>query len=106
MQFETRKPDMLKAPSRGFGLIVFSKLRFSVPVDVRTGHAIAEALRLEEESGRRCKMSTKLNGELEIIFASHDVVSLRAAINTNLRLVSSSLRSIKAAEMTDERKIE
>jgi len=47
-----------------------------------------------------------LNGELEIIFASHDVVSLRAAINTNLRLVSSSLRSIKAAEMTDERKIE
>jgi tRNA threonylcarbamoyladenosine modification (KEOPS) complex Pcc1 subunit len=58
----------------------------------------------EIADGKRCKLvlRTNKNGKmLSIILTSGDLISLRAGLNTNLRLAVSALKSINAAKSVD-----
>ena len=66
--------------------------------------ALASSLALEALKGRRLSftVSTKNSGEtLLFFFSAADLVSLRAGMNTILRLTSSALMSIRGAGSLD-----
>lgn len=53
----------------------------------------------KQKRGTSMKVSSRTEGKIGILameFSSDDLVSLRASINTNLRLVSSALNTLKA----------
>ncbi|MDG6921828.1 MAG: hypothetical protein JRN67_00870 [Nitrososphaerota archaeon] len=60
--------------------------------------AVKEALSPEVDNKNRCTLtlrSVKSGNQLSVFLQSCDLVSLRAGLNTNLRLASSSLKNIE-----------
>jgi tRNA threonylcarbamoyladenosine modification (KEOPS) complex Pcc1 subunit len=83
-----------------------STLTVILPLSKELARAVRSALVPETSAGKRCTLKVELLEEaqgLKIVFSSEDLSSLRASMNTNLRLVSSSLRTITAAEQTQRR---
>jgi tRNA threonylcarbamoyladenosine modification (KEOPS) complex Pcc1 subunit len=67
----------------------------------RTIRAVKAAMTPEIDNSKRCKLSLRTDKRgrtLSLILTSEDLVSLRAGLNTNLRLASSALKSIIAAK--------
>ncbi len=61
--------------------------------------AVVHAMTPEARSGNKCKMRISRLADdrsVALLFDSHDLISLRASLNTNLRLVSASLQAINA----------
>ncbi len=69
--------------------------------DPKAISAVKTAMIPEIADSKRCKLSLrtdKTGRTLSMILASEDLVSLRAGLNTNLRLATSALKSINAAK--------
>jgi tRNA threonylcarbamoyladenosine modification (KEOPS) complex Pcc1 subunit len=64
--------------------------------------AIQAAMTIETQASERCRMSLRRSkrnlGTLTMQLNAGDLVSLRASLNTNIRLISASISSIQAAE--------
>ncbi|MDG6994791.1 MAG: hypothetical protein JRN52_02615 [Nitrososphaerota archaeon] len=98
---------VLKARRKGFakpglGLrhsVVSSKLEFTLEGSPEELRAIKSALLPETKAGKRTLMNIRLmNGEkkLVITISAPDLVSMRASLNSNLRLVASALKTIES----------
>lgn len=62
--------------------------------------AMAPETAQSSERGKKCairvtKSKADKNESLEIAFETEDMISLRASLNTNLRLISSSLKTLE-----------
>ncbi len=76
-----------------------SKLRVEINDSRPRLKALIDAITPETKSGKKCKMricGLSRNDSVSLIFESKDMVSLRASLNTNLRLVSAALKTIDA----------
>lgn len=79
--------------------IAFAKLTVGISTRPKTLKALKASLVPETSVGKRSKMTLRLRKTgLSMITNASDLVSLRAAFNTNLRLASSSLKSIRSAD--------
>ena len=85
--------------SGGRHTVVRSKLEFTLEKSPEELRAIKSALLPETKAGKRTLMNIRLmNGEkkLVITISSLDLVSMRASLNSNLRLVASALKTIES----------
>ena len=88
-----------KSHTSGRHSIVRSKLEFTLEKSPEELRAIKAALLPETKAGKRTLMNIRLmNGEkkLVITISSLDLVSMRASLNSNLRLVASALKTIES----------
>ncbi|MGH2638613.1 MAG: hypothetical protein ACRDF4_04945, partial [Rhabdochlamydiaceae bacterium] len=81
--------------------VAFARLTVDIFADRRTIAALKSAMMPESVEGKKCKLALrkgKNGGKLALVFSSKDLVSLRAGLNTNLRLAASALKSIRIAK--------
>jgi tRNA threonylcarbamoyladenosine modification (KEOPS) complex Pcc1 subunit len=85
--------------------LVSAKLKFTLETkDRRLIHSLREAIAPEVGKIGRCIVSFDSEGKrkdsgLNLSFESKDLISLRASFNTNLRLLSSAIRTINAVSI-------
>ena len=78
---------------------VSARLEFSLERSPEELHAIRSALLPEIRAGKRTVMNVKLvnhGKKLILAISSSDLVSMRASLNSNLRLVASALKTIES----------
>ena len=81
--------------------VTHGSLSVSMFSDPKTLRALKSSLTPEVTGGKRTKMtlrSRKRDHELSISMTSSDLISLRASLNTNLRLASTALKSIRSTQ--------
>ena len=81
--------------------VLFAEIKVDIFAERRAVRAVSAALTPEIDNGKRCKLSLRTDKTgriLSLILTSEDLVSLRAGLNTNLRLAVSALKSINAAK--------
>lgn len=78
--------------------VLSASLKVDLKSSPRTIRALAQALTPETLAGNKCQMKISRSSnenKLLLAFNSRDLVSLRASFNTNLRLVSASIKTIE-----------
>ena len=81
--------------------VTFVELKVAILSEPRAISAAKAAMTPEMDDSKRCKLSLhtdKTGRKLSLILSSKDLVSLRAGLNTNLRLAASALKGINAAK--------
>lgn len=81
--------------------VLSAELKLDIFAEPRTISALRAAMSPEIDNKKRCKLSLhtdKTGRTLSMMLRSEDMVSLRAGLNTNLRLAASALKSINAAK--------
>ena len=81
--------------------VSFVELKVEILAEPRAISAVKAAMTPEIDDSKRCKLSLhtdRTGRKLSLILTSKDLVSLRAGLNTNLRLAASALKSINAAK--------
>lgn len=79
-----------------------ARLEFAIERSPEELRAIRSALIPESRVGKRTKMSVRLvnrGKKLILSIASSDLVSMRASMNSNLRLVASAIRTIESLRL-------
>lgn len=77
--------------------MVFSRLSVRITSDERSISALKSAMTPEVGTGKKCRLSLRSGSDgksLSLILSGSDLVSLRAGLNTNLRLASSVLKTL------------
>lgn len=83
--------------------VICASLRFGITTEKKKISAVRAAMLPETRAGKRTDMSLKVedNGKkLILTMVSKDLTSMRASLNTNLRLVTSALKTLDAAKQT------
>jgi tRNA threonylcarbamoyladenosine modification (KEOPS) complex Pcc1 subunit len=99
MSRSSKKHDPLTEKSETEPMVLRCQLSVKIPGDKRTLSALRDALDLETIVKDRSSLSVRQGRDgntLLLEFSSKDLVSLRASMNTNLRLVASALNTIDA----------
>lgn len=74
-----------------------NSLKVELPLDEETSKKVVSAvsIELEGQANNRSKAKLSWTGTLDLEITADDLSALRAAMNTNLRLVDTSLKLIK-----------
>ena len=83
--------------------VTFARLKVDITGEKRAIDAVRFSMIPEMENDKRCVLSlrkSKDDEKLSLLFSAKDLVALRAGLNTNLRLVSSALKTIDTASVT------
>lgn len=86
--------------------VLDAKLHVEIKDSLPKLRALINALTPETKSGNKCKMRIPRlgrNKSASLFFESKDLISLRASLNTNLRLVSAALKTIDAVSDTSHK---
>jgi tRNA threonylcarbamoyladenosine modification (KEOPS) complex Pcc1 subunit len=81
-----------------------AELKVDISAEPRIISAVRASLTPETDDNKRCKLSLRTDrtgSVLSLILKSGDLISLRAGLNTNLRLAATALRSVNAARNLD-----
>lgn len=86
--------------------VVHTELRVELVTNSKTVKAILSAMSFESRNSGRCRMLLTASRDgrgLNMRFLSSDLTSLRAAMNTNLRLVATAIKAIEAVSKLSEK---